>query len=126
MLTNTSPSQDSVSGLYEFDNGLGVFCVHQCNGYIHITSLAIREEERNKGHGHRMMQEMVTLLGSHTLRLEVLSFNAPALAIYRAAGFTAVPPERCMYLSGGQICEMERAGNQSVARFTQSGAQKEV
>lgn len=117
-----SPQYPSGFRQYVFNDGVGTFLTQPLQSEtLMIWSVSIAQSERGKGYGKQMMQELVELLGHYTLRLSVFKTNVIALHIYLSVGFRVVSDDACL---GRTMYEMERTA--SVARFTQSGTQKEV
>jgi len=73
-------------------------------GEGHITSLAVAEEARRRGHGRRLVRGLVALAGSLGLgevTLEVRASNGAARALYAGCGFEEVG-ERPGYYADGE------------------------
>ncbi|MFM7267461.1 MAG: ribosomal protein S18-alanine N-acetyltransferase [Cyanobium sp.] len=70
---------------------------------LHITLVAVDPVRRRQGLGARMLQALLELGRSHGARhatLEVSTVNAPALALYAAAGFQQAGVRRRYYRNG--------------------------
>ena len=60
-------------------------------GETDMMNIAVRPDCRRKGVASALITELICRLkgqGSHILRLEVRESNAPAIALYKAMGFT--------------------------------------
>lgn len=69
----------------------------------HITSLAVAEEARRRGHGRRLAAALVALagsLGAEAVTLEVRASNEAARALYRGCGFEEMGERRRYYADG--------------------------
>ncbi|MCY3506573.1 MAG: ribosomal protein S18-alanine N-acetyltransferase [Chloroflexi bacterium] len=69
----------------------------------HITSLAVAEEPRRRGHGRRLVTALVALagsLGAEAVTLEVRASNGAARALYAGCGFEEVGERRRYYADG--------------------------
>ncbi len=69
----------------------------------HITSLAVAEEVRRRGHGRRLVTALVALVGSlgaGAVTLEVRTSNEAARALYGGCGFEEVGERRRYYPDG--------------------------
>ena len=69
----------------------------------HITSLAVAEEARRRGHGRRLVTALVALagsLGAEAVTLEVRTSNGAARALYAGQGFEEVGERRRYYADG--------------------------
>ncbi len=65
-----------------------------------IISVAIREEERNKGHGKKLVIEAVTRnieAGVKNILLEVRVSNSAAINLYKACGFKIIAERTDFY-----------------------------
>lgn len=69
----------------------------------HITSLAVAEEARRRGHGRRLAAALVALAASleaEAVTLEVRASNGAARALYGGCGFEEVGERRRYYADG--------------------------
>lgn len=69
----------------------------------HITSLAVAEEARRRGHGRRLVTALVALagsLGAKAVTLEVRASNGAARSLYGGCGFEEVGERRRYYADG--------------------------
>jgi [ribosomal protein S18]-alanine N-acetyltransferase len=95
--------------------GIRAYCAFQVvAGEAHIHNLAVAPENRRQGLGRlllRLALEAASRQGARVVHLEVRAGNAPARALYRAAGFREVgqragyysaPAEDAVLLSRGE------------------------
>lgn len=57
---------------------------------VEILNLAVRPEERRRGHGRRILQlvlQAASRMGIQNILLEVRTGNLPAVALYESCGF---------------------------------------
>lgn len=76
-----------------------------------ILTFAVRPEARRTGMGRALLETGLVLLaaqGAQTLLLEVAEGNAPALALYTAAGFTRAATRRDYYAPGQHALLLRR------------------
>ena len=80
---------DRAAGLAICFEGFSTFA---CQALLNIHDFAVHPEFRGRGIGRRMMAHITELAQQQQyckLTLEVLSGNAPALALYHASGFAS-------------------------------------
>jgi [ribosomal protein S18]-alanine N-acetyltransferase len=81
-------------------------------GEAHITTIAVREEQRRHGVGTALMLEAVRVAlanGAHDLSLEVAVSNERAQALYRRFGFVPVGVRKNYYQLVGEDALVEWA-----------------
>lgn len=87
-------SERSVSGHVAEERGIvGFILTRSAADEAEVLSIAVETQHRKAGIGRRLLQAELGWLarrGTATVFLEVEAGNAPALAIYHAAGFVAV------------------------------------
>ncbi len=69
----------------------------------HVTSLAVAETARRRGHGRRLTLALIALarsLDAPAVTLEVRASNAAARALYRGCGFAEAGERRRYYADG--------------------------
>jgi ribosomal-protein-alanine N-acetyltransferase len=83
------------------DRGIVAYCVLQIvTDEIHVHNLAVRPEDRRRGHGRWLLEQALAWgrsVGARTALLEVRQSNWAALELYRAAGFAAISVRRGYY-----------------------------
>lgn len=89
--SNDSPASGSILGYA----GLWVYL-----GEAHLTTIAVRPEERGKGLGELLLLSCIDLawrLGAASITLEVRASNGVAQALYQKYGFQEVGRRRAYY-----------------------------
>ncbi len=72
------------------DEVLGLCHVNEYSQRLYVNSLAVTPDHRGRGHGRRLLLDMLERTqgdGVEELRLSVRSENTPALRLYEATGF---------------------------------------
>jgi [ribosomal protein S18]-alanine N-acetyltransferase len=72
---------------------------------VHVIDLAVSPEARRAGYGRALLDAVIgdaTAAGARLLLLEVRAGNAPALALYRSAGFFEHGVRRAYYSDNGE------------------------
>jgi [ribosomal protein S18]-alanine N-acetyltransferase len=72
---------------------------------LHLTDLGVTASARRRGIARRLLEELRregAALGSRVVLLEVRESNAPALALYAAAGFQALDRRARYYSDTGE------------------------
>lgn len=72
---------------------------------LHLTDLGVAAAFRRRGVARALLRELfheAELLGARLVLLEVRASNAPALALYRAAGFVELDRRRGYYAANGE------------------------
>lgn len=93
--SNAIPEYDAVKWGTDAPNGKIAF----------IHALAISPDHQGKGAGKAFVREIVEYcrkMGFETIRLDVLSRNKPAFALYKSAGFTYVGQYKMTYPTTGE------------------------
>lgn len=92
---------------------------HMCTGYalgwrvgdvVDVISVAVLPSARNQGVGEALMRGLMKLARdeeAQSLCLDVRASNAPAIALYRKLGFTAVGKRRGYYRDGEDSLTMQ-------------------
>lgn len=76
---------------------------------LHVLNVATRADRRRRGLGRKVMEHGLAYARAHEVRrvfLEVRCSNAPAIALYRALGFTDLGVRRRYYPDGEDALEM--------------------
>ena len=69
-----------------------------------LLDIAIAASQQRKGHGRKLLDQMLALARKHAMRrmvLEVRASNASAIALYRSAGFSDIGLRRDYYPAHG-------------------------
>jgi ribosomal-protein-alanine N-acetyltransferase len=92
------------------DGGGGLILVRRAADEAEILTLATMPEARRQGIGRRMLAAALTWAkeaGARRVFLEVSDANAPARALYAAAGFTACGRRRRYYADGSDALVLQ-------------------
>ncbi|MDB4940569.1 MAG: Ribosomal-protein-S18p-alanine acetyltransferase [Labilithrix sp.] len=76
---------------------------------LHLLNVAVVEEARRRGIGRSLMADLLGYAKAHGIArilLEVRATNAPAIAMYRALGFTEFNVRARYYADGEDASEM--------------------
>jgi ribosomal-protein-alanine N-acetyltransferase len=76
---------------------------------IHLLNVAVDPTERRRGHGRRLVEEVIAYARAHEaakVLLEVRVSNAPAVALYRQLGFEEFNRRPRYYDDGEDAIEM--------------------
>ena len=99
----------AMPGVFGFiDPGGGCILARRAAGEAEVLTLAVMPAVRRLGTG-RALLERVTAAGE-PLFLEVAAGNAPALALYAAAGFSEIGRRRDYYGPGRDALVLRRPG----------------
>jgi ribosomal-protein-alanine N-acetyltransferase len=101
----------TVQGVFVDEALVGFACWRRMVDELWLLELAVDPDVRRRGHGRRLVEEGVELAqqgGQTSVWLEVRQSNAPAKALYRAAGFAPVTVRRRYYADGEDAVLMKR------------------
>ena len=90
--------------LEEGDACLGYYVVMQVVDELHVLNLAVAPAQRRRGLGRRLLEHALAGArerGAVRALLEVRVSNAPAIALYRAEGFTDLAVRHAYYPADG-------------------------
>jgi ribosomal-protein-alanine N-acetyltransferase len=74
-----------------------------------IHTIGVDPAYQGRGIGRRMLDELLNIAADSVVHLEVRTDNAPAIALYRSAGFTEVGLRKRYYrISGADAYTMRR------------------
>ncbi|WP_246216672.1 ribosomal protein S18-alanine N-acetyltransferase [Mycobacterium botniense] len=66
-----------------------------------VHTIGVDKAYQGRGIGRRLLEELLNVAGDAAVYLEVRTDNAPAIELYRSAGFTAVGVRRRYYRASG-------------------------
>ncbi len=112
--THYAPPKGAIFLAYEQHQPLGCFAVRPFEGSIcELKRMYVKPEAQGKGWGKQMMTKAIEVgraLGYATMRLDTLPTMAPAIALYKSAGFYEIAPYRFNPIEGTKYFELALGG----------------